>query len=630
MPLAAHLQISRESITPTRIRDIRPVVVEWLTDSMRKHGWMVGLPLVVIQTSDGYKLVDGHHRYEAAKRLGIVNVPIEIVDLSLPEYRHFEHDPEMLAFCRNQINTKCAKIDDFDKAEFIVKHRGERTQKELGDVLGYSRSRIESLERFYYRFQSVWGWLKDHSEDRNIISGDELNDNLLSLNNDVKILIPISQAKASEMRLDSLDTGGLKEYVLAIEDGLIQFEDTEQFVKVYQTIPEKFRGRLLRMFYAQDEKRSDPVIRKSNQIESILTNIAQLAASLNEEEILYELTADGLNTVETPYHPRTEFSEGIKVIEAEIDVIGNTNVYSNQVLHLYESVNTTVQNRSKAKMQADRARRECEIAESINKKILCGDSAEILKSVPDNSIHLVITSPPYNIGMNYDIYLDDVSQESYRKSLIGTMTEIFRVLEPGGKVVVNLPKRTHRNESMKTRFQFVLDMSEIGFLLRDEIIWDKNNTSRRTAWGSYCSPRNPYTVSMYEILYVFSKGKMELEGIESNIDITPEEFIAYTNDIWSITGETRDVGHPAAFPEELVYRLIKLYSFQGNVVLDPYGGSGTTPTVAAKCGRDFLYIELSGGYREVAFNRVKDVIMKGVEFSSLQFRDTVLKEVDLK
>ena len=142
--------------------------------------------------------------------------------------------------------------------------------------------------------------------------------------------------------------------------------------------------------------------------------------------------------------------------------------------------------------------------------------------------------------------------------------------------------------------------------MRCDVIWHKNQISKRTAWGSWMSPSNPYVVQPYEFVLVFSKETKKHEGEKMNVDVTKEEFIKFSNAMWEIKPETRlKKRHPAPFPEELVYRLIKFYTYKNDVVLDTFGGSGTTPVVCVKTGRKFIYVDNNREYFEFAMKRTE-------------------------
>jgi site-specific DNA-methyltransferase (adenine-specific) len=151
-------------------------------------------------------------------------------------------------------------------------------------------------------------------------------------------------------------------------------------------------------------------------------------------------------------------------------------------------------------------------------------------------------------------------------------------------------------------------MEEIGMLSFAEIVWYKQDAAgKKTAWGSWCSSSCPIVRSTHEFIYVFSKDKFSLDGDSEQSDMTPEEFNEYTFSTWFIPPETaRDNPHPVPYPLGLVKRIIKLYSYRGDVVLDPFVGSGTTCLAAYLLGRQYIGIDNSRKYCDFAENRIRE------------------------
>lgn len=238
-------------------------------------------------------------------------------------------------------------------------------------------------------------------------------------------------------------------------------------------------------------------------------------------------------------------------------------------------------------------------------KIFCS-SSEHMEELPDSSIHLMITSPPYNVGKDYD---QNLSLTEYLDLLKRVMQETKRVLVTSGRVCINvanigrkpyIPLNAHINKIML----------ELGFLMRGEIIWDKSaSTGASTAWGSWQSAKNPILRDVHEYIMIFSKDKYGRFRDGHKDTITKQEFLDYTKSIWSFSAESaRKVGHPAPFPEELPRRLTQLYTFENDVVLDPFVGSGTTALVAKKLNRHYIGYDISKEYCELAEKRVKDFV----------------------
>ncbi len=239
-------------------------------------------------------------------------------------------------------------------------------------------------------------------------------------------------------------------------------------------------------------------------------------------------------------------------------------------------------------------------------RIVLGDAREILDRLPADSVHLAITSPPYNVKIAYRGYTDDLPPEEYLAWLRGVWRSLYRVLVPGGRFVLNVAP-TSIKDFRPIHHDLSSDLRGLGYIMRTEIIWYKQTMGRRTAWGSWRSPSNPHIVPSWEYVLVFSKERWKLEGDRAEIDIGPKEFERFSDGFWSIPPERRRHGHPAPFPEELIERLVKFYSYRRNVVLDMFGGTGTVAAVARRLGRHYLHIDASDEYCRVARERVARV-----------------------
>lgn len=237
--------------------------------------------------------------------------------------------------------------------------------------------------------------------------------------------------------------------------------------------------------------------------------------------------------------------------------------------------------------------------------IICGDCLELMKQIPTETIHLVITSPPYNVGINYDKHNDKMSYVEYLDWMKKVWIETKRVLVPGGRFALNIAPTSIKN-FRPVHHDFTNQLREIGMIFRTEIIWYKQTMRRRTAWGSWKSPSDPHIVPSWEYVLVFSKDSWKLVGNPKDTDITREEFMRFSDGFWYIPPETNRRGHPAPFPENLIYRLIKFYTYKGNVVLDMFGGTGTVALVAYKTGRQYIHIDISEDYCNVAKKRLQE------------------------
>ena len=237
-------------------------------------------------------------------------------------------------------------------------------------------------------------------------------------------------------------------------------------------------------------------------------------------------------------------------------------------------------------------------------RIIHGDAGAVLDRLPAASVHLAVTSPPYNVGIRYQGYDDDRTYDEYRRWLGGIGRSLLRVLVPGGRFALNVAPTSIKN-FRPIHHDLARELQAAGYILRTEIIWYKQTMGRRTAWGSWRSPSNPHIVPSWEYVLVFSKGQWKLPGDRSAIDITAKEFERFSDGFWRIPPERRRAGHPAPFPEELIERLVKFYSYRGNVVLDMFGGTGTVAAVARRLGRHYLHIDSSPEYCAQAWDRVR-------------------------
>lgn len=246
-------------------------------------------------------------------------------------------------------------------------------------------------------------------------------------------------------------------------------------------------------------------------------------------------------------------------------------------------------------------------------RIFC-KSSERMEELPDHSVHLMVTSPPYNVGKEYDA---DLSLDEYRDFLKRVWAEVKRVLVPGGRACINIANLGRKPYIPLNAF-IAADMLELGFLMRGEIIWNKaGSASPSTAWGSWLSPANPTLRDVHEYLLIFSKDTFSRKSVvKRESTISKEEFLEYTKSVWTFPAEpARKVGHPAPFPVELPYRLTQLYTFAGEVVLDPFMGSGQTAIAALKSGRHYVGYEINGEYVKLAEKRIKEFLR---EFSHLK------------
>lgn len=234
-------------------------------------------------------------------------------------------------------------------------------------------------------------------------------------------------------------------------------------------------------------------------------------------------------------------------------------------------------------------------------RIFCA-SSEKMEALPDASVHLMVTSPPYNVGKEYDANL---TLEEYRAFLRRVWQEVWRVLVPGGRACINIAN-LGRKPYIPLHAFLIQDLLELGFLMRGEIIWHKvGGGSPSTAWGSWCSAQNPTLRDEHEYILIFSKQTFSRPSPGRRSTLTREAFLEYTRSVWSFPAESaKKVGHPAPFPIELPYRLIQLYTFAEEVVLDPFMGSGQTAIAALKAGRQYVGYEIDPAYAQLTQTRL--------------------------
>lgn len=235
-------------------------------------------------------------------------------------------------------------------------------------------------------------------------------------------------------------------------------------------------------------------------------------------------------------------------------------------------------------------------AEYVNRTI-CDDSAKVLKQLPDNCVDLVFTSPPYNFGLEYNNNPDDARWDSYFESLFAIFDECIRVLKHGGRIVVNV--QPLYSDYIPSHHFISSHFVRSGLIWKGEILWEKNNYNcKYTAWGSWKSPSNPYLKYSWEFIEVFCKGSLKKQGASENADISGDDFKKWVYGKWSIAPERNmsKYGHPAMFPESLAQRVLQMFSFKGDLVLDPFVGCGTTSLVAKRTGRRWLGVDISPEY----------------------------------
>jgi len=237
--------------------------------------------------------------------------------------------------------------------------------------------------------------------------------------------------------------------------------------------------------------------------------------------------------------------------------------------------------------------------------------ADFLKlDLMEHSVDLIVTSPPYNVGIQYNSHDDAISYDDYLKWTEKWLEKAFRVIKSDGRMCLNIPLDKNKGGQQSVYADITTIAKKIGWKYHSTIIWNEGNISRRTAWGSWRSASAPYVIAPVETIVVLYKETWKKKK-KGKSDITKGEFVEWTNGLWTFSGESKKkIGHPAPFPIELPRRCIKLFSYVGDTVLDPFLGSGTTVIVANKLKRKAIGIEIDEKYFELAIKRIsKECIM---------------------
>lgn len=299
-------------------------------------------------------------------------------------------------------------------------------------------------------------------------------------------------------------------------------------------------------------------------------------------------------------HPKGTSSETSSSEHTETSAFGTPGHTSHDSSHFYNS-------RMYQDLQTDQPFKYSEkpVPASVLNTIQ-NTSSENMSALPDNSVHLMVTSPPYNARKEYD---EDLTLDEYLSLLEKVWQETYRVLVPGGRACINVAN-LGRKPYLPLHSFIIEQMLSIGYLMRGEVIWDKAaSASPSTAWGSWLSASNPVLRDVHEYILVFCKeGFRRPKGVRENT-IQKDDFLAWTKSVWAFQAvQARQIGHPAPFPVELPHRCIQLYTYKGDVVLDPFAGSGTTCVAAAQDARHYIGYEINREYCDLAEARLQDEI----------------------
>ncbi len=239
-----------------------------------------------------------------------------------------------------------------------------------------------------------------------------------------------------------------------------------------------------------------------------------------------------------------------------------------------------------------------------NIKLFHNDFIKVDFSEYVGRVNLLITSPPYNLSIEYGKHNDSLDYEVYLEFTKQWLTKAYELMADDGRICVNIPLDKNKNGLKPVYSDFVEIAKRVGFKYQSTIVWNEQNISRRTAWGSWLSASAPYVIAPVEMIVVMYKKQWKrLNKGESTIN--KEEFIEWTNGVWTFSGESKKrVGHPAPFPLELPRRCIKLFSYKDDLILDPFVGSGTTLISAFQEGRKAIGTEIDERFINLAMSRI--------------------------
>lgn len=227
-------------------------------------------------------------------------------------------------------------------------------------------------------------------------------------------------------------------------------------------------------------------------------------------------------------------------------------------------------------------------------------------AIASGSADLVVTSPPYNVDIQYGSHKDDVSYADYLDFSEKWLEQCFRFLRDDGRLCLNVPLDKNKGGQQSVGADFTTLAKQVGYKYHSTIIWNEGNISRRTAWGSWMSASAPFVIAPVELIIILYKNTWKKTSGSKKSDVTRDEFMNWTNGLWTFNGESKKkIGHPAPFPLELPRRCIKMFSYVGDTVLDPFMGSGTTLVAAGMLGRRGIGVDVDKGYCKLAQARIE-------------------------
>lgn len=220
-------------------------------------------------------------------------------------------------------------------------------------------------------------------------------------------------------------------------------------------------------------------------------------------------------------------------------------------------------------------------------------------------IDLIVTSPPYNVGIEYNSNNDELNYEQYLEFSEKWMSNCYKWSNTQARFCLNIPLDKNKGGHRSVGADLTKIAQKVGWIYQSTIIWNEGNISRRTAWGSWMSASAPFVIAPVELIVILYKDQWKKTNGTRKSDVTGEEFKDWTQGVWVFNGESKKrIGHPAPFPKELPYRCIKLFSYERDVIFDPFAGSATTLIVAQNCNRIGIGVEIDSEYSKLAKERI--------------------------
>lgn len=242
------------------------------------------------------------------------------------------------------------------------------------------------------------------------------------------------------------------------------------------------------------------------------------------------------------------------------------------------------------------------------KSVIINDNFLKTRKIRSSSIDLIITSPPYNVDIDYKGHDDKQEYETYLKFTKAWIKKCFRLAKDDGRFCLNIPLDKNKNGQQSVGADIITIAKNVGWKYHSTIIWNEGNISRRTAWGSWLSASAPYVIAPVELIVIFYKKRWKKTNGSLISDINKDEFMQWTNGLWTFNGESKKrIGHPAPFPRELPKRCIKLFSYVYDTVLDPFAGSGTTLVEAIVNNRQGIGVEMCEEYCKIIDRRIMEI-----------------------